>query len=167
MSAATIWRGPWPSVSADDLRADAHALSLLMDFDRPITVGADGVARNEHPADVYAPTALHDGPADVLLDGRPWREHGDWELLTGYTGQYGYNGAVMHASEFIGGGLARDILATPGVYVAVAVECEPDDDDGDRWPGDSPEARQADYEDGTWRPEPAGWAVARWIGGER
>lgn len=160
-------------ITAADVASDAYALSNLMEFDMPVIVREDGTARRMgYAASVIdpapmPPTALHDGPADVLLDGRPWREHGDWELLTGYTGQYGYNGAVMHASEFIGGGLARDILATPGVYVAVVVECEPDDDDGDRWPGDSPEARQADYEDGTWRPEPAGWAVARWIGGER
>jgi len=166
MSAATIWTGHRSPVALADLEGDYMALSHMMEFDHPITVGADGVARDEHPEGLWAPEALHDGPADVLLDGVPWREHRDWELLTGYTGQYVYNGAVLHASEFIGGGLARDILATPGVYVAVAVECEPSDDDGDRWPGDSAAAREADYADGTWRPEPAGWAIARWTGGD-
>ena len=42
-------------------------------------------------------------------------------LLTGYTGQCGYNGPVMHPSEYVGGGLERDILADPGWYVVTAV----------------------------------------------
>lgn len=49
-----------------------------------------------------------------------------WELLTGFTGQYGYNGPVLHPSEYIGGGLAAHILATPGQYAVATV----DDDDG-------------------------------------
>ncbi|URG17467.1 hypothetical protein Mbo2_097 [Rhodococcus phage Mbo2] len=69
----------------------------------------------------------------------------DWELLSGWTGQHGYNGAIMHASEYIGGALAEHIAETPGTYVAVTVSClaptEADDDD-----------------------TPAGWAVARYVG---
>jgi hypothetical protein len=113
---------------------EGEALARVMEFDHPITVHADGTV-SDGPAGIYAPEALHDGPADVLLDGEPWRESSEWELLTGYTGQHGYRGAVLHASEYIGGGLARDILATPGVYVAVAVESEPTDDDFPRWEG--------------------------------
>lgn len=45
-----------------------------------------------------------------------------WELLTGFTGQYSYNGPIMHNSEFIGGSLERHILETPGYWVAVGVE---------------------------------------------
>jgi hypothetical protein len=67
-----------------------------------------------------------------------------WEPLSGYTGQYGYNGAVMHASEYLGGRLAADILDDPGVYVVVTVEVMPTDDE--------PE------------PFPAGWAVFHYIG---
>lgn len=39
-----------------------------------------------------------------------------WSLLTGFTGQHGYSGPGLHASEYIGGGLARHILDTPGLY---------------------------------------------------
>lgn len=42
-----------------------------------------------------------------------------WELLTGFTGQYSYNGPAMHPSEYIGGGLARHILDTPGLYTVL------------------------------------------------
>lgn len=42
-----------------------------------------------------------------------------WEALTGWTGQHGYNGPHMYGSEYIGGGLARHILETEGVFVAV------------------------------------------------
>jgi len=63
--------------------------------------------------------------------------------LTGYTGQYGYHGAVMHASEYIGGGLADDILSTPGTYVVVVVNVE--DDEADEFA------------------EPAGWAILRQV----
>jgi hypothetical protein len=44
-----------------------------------------------------------------------------WELMRGYTGQYGYNGPHMHQSEYIGGRMARDILETPGLYVSLMV----------------------------------------------
>lgn len=47
-----------------------------------------------------------------------------WALMTGYSGQDSYNGPVMHPSEYIGGGMERDILATPGVYVCLVVECD-------------------------------------------
>jgi hypothetical protein len=119
--------------------------------------------------DVYAPT-LYD---DELDSDR-------WELLDGYSGQYGYSGPVMHPSEFIGGGMARDILATPGTYVAVAayysaefthetcgagsVQCRHCDatiepDGNGAWIGESNEPGNHDPED----QEADGWAVARLI----
>lgn len=73
--------------------------------------------------------------ADVLNQAK----HAGWDVLEGYTGQYGYRGAVMHPSEYIGGDLARDILAHSGVYVVTVVNCLGGDDD----------------------PEPAGWVVLR------
>lgn len=52
--------------------------------------------------------------------------HGDdhsletgWELLTGFTCQYGYSGPGMHSSEYVGGGLAQHILDTPGLYTVL------------------------------------------------
>jgi hypothetical protein len=44
-----------------------------------------------------------------------------WTLLSGFTGQDGYNGPVMHASEYVGGGLERHIRETPGYYVVLIV----------------------------------------------
>ncbi len=46
----------------------------------------------------------------------------DWRPLEGFSGQHGYNGPIMHPSEFIDGGLADYILATPGLFVAVEVD---------------------------------------------
>lgn len=65
----------------------------------------------------YAPTVCHVPEHDVIVDSS------EWEPLTGYTGQYGYNGAVLHESEYLGGGLLEDILAdVGGTYVLVPVE---------------------------------------------
>ena len=106
-----------------------------VDFDHVFTVTDTGEIV-DGPAGVYAPDVWHDDDEDVIVSSRE-----RWSALTGYTGQYGYNGAVLHASEYFGGGLARDVLATPGTYVVVVVSVLPDDDD--------PE------------PEPAGWTVLR------
>lgn len=54
-------------------------------------------------------------------DGADPADPAGWELLRGYTGQWGYSGPVMHASEYVGGALARDILDTPGTYAVVYV----------------------------------------------
>lgn len=88
----------------------------------------------------YAPDVHHDDTYDILIDGIPVDDSETWEALSGYTGQYGYTGPVMHASEQFGGKLREDVLSHPGIYVLVVVEVFPDDD---------PE------------PAPAGWAVLR------
>lgn len=115
-------------------------LNSIMEIDHVITVGADGTV-SDGPAGLYAPEVWHvDGarsPEDIDIMGT------GWEPLTGYTGQHAYSGAVMHASEYVGGRLERDILATPGTYVAVVVAVLPESDDDD--------------------PEPAGWAVLRHV----
>jgi hypothetical protein len=99
---------------------------------------------------VYAPELSVDVDADgqlLTLDGADLRDQATrqgWELLDGYSGQYGYGGPIMHPSEYVGGDLERDILAEPGVYVVTTVAClgpdESDDQDG---------------------PDIAGWVVAR------
>lgn len=71
-----------------------------------------------------------------------------WSLMDGYSGQHGYSGPVMHSSEFIGGGMARTILETPGDYVALPVES----DCGYKMDNCDPEIG-CDC-------EPAGWVVA-------
>ena len=85
----------------------------------------------------------HSGPLVSNSDQELQRQarSSGWDgLLQGFTGQYGYNGPVMHASEFIGGGIERYILENPGWYCAVVVNA-PDDD-------------------GTYSSEVAGWSIA-------
>jgi hypothetical protein len=94
--------------------------------DGTITAGVDGAPHA--PESVYVDT---DGAGH--LDAAPW------EAMNGYSSQHGYAGPVMHASESIGGRMADDVLATPGLYVAVVVDSLDGDDDG----------------------EPAGWALCR------
>jgi hypothetical protein len=106
-------------IARDDLNA-------LMEFDHPIRVHADGSV-SDGLANVYAPSLM-----DEHLDSP------DWEFFsTGYTGQYGYRGPIMHDSEFIGGRLADDILAAPGIYCAVVADWSPEDgaEDGDNFEG--------------------------------
>jgi hypothetical protein len=110
-------------------------LNIMVEFDCPFTIIEDGVLIDA-PRDVYAPElyGCSDGTVETV-DG--------WTLLSGYTGQYGYSGPIMHNSEFIGGRLADDILSTPGTYVALICYWL-DDEDSD--------------EDETYS---EGWAIAR------
>jgi len=117
---------------------EQYAALRRVEFDVPFTVGHSGNVYNPATRDVHAPSVWHDETDDIVIDGE------GWEALTGYTGQYSYNGAVMHASEQLSGRLADDILTTPGTYVLVVVEVL--EDDG---------------EDTGEYPEPAGWAVLR------
>lgn len=105
-----------------------------VEFDSPFLVGRSGTLHTESIADTFAPSVYHDDDTDIVIDSDKWEA-----FSVGYTGQYSYNGAVMHASETLSGRLADDILTTPGVYVVVAVEVLPEGDDTE--------------------PEPAGWAV--------
>lgn len=120
-----------------DLQAIEDAVARV-DFYVPFYLSADGQVTER--LDLDGPQVYHDPTNDIEVDGS---EH--WRALTGYTGQYGYRGAVMHASEYVGGGLLRDMLDDPGVYVLTVVEVLPEDD-----------------EDGDEFPEPAGWAILKW-----
>lgn len=115
-----------------NLRGDEN-LSKVMDFDHVIAVGQGGQVydgiRNK-----YAPDAFNVDPYSSDLEG--------WELLSGYTGQHGYDGPWMHDSETLSGRMVDDILDRPGYYVAVYASY-PDEDE--------PETGQT-YEEG--------WAVA-------
>jgi len=98
-------------------------LNDVMEFDHVVQVHPDGSV-TDGPAGIYAPEVTVDldsegsmislNPADIHLDS-------GWTLLNGYSGQHGYPGPIMDDAEFIGGGMERDILATPGVYVVVVV----------------------------------------------
>jgi hypothetical protein len=125
-------------VNRDEIAAHMRngGLSAIMDFDHVIEVHEDGTI--SHPRGVYSPECYVDADADGQVAGEP--DVAPWTLLSGYTGQYGYNGPIMHSSEVIGGRMVDDILARPGYYVALVVEVMPHDDEED--------------------PEPAGWAIA-------
>lgn len=105
------------------------------EFDCVFEVLEGGAVVDRH--DIYAPQVYVYENCPVDIDGIPV----GWEALTGWTGQYGYKGAVMHASEQFAGPMAAHVLGTPGVYVLVVVEVLEEDEDGES--------------------EPAGWAVLR------
>lgn len=129
--------------------ATTYASADDVDFDVPFQVHADGTITDVEGVHIYAPTVYHvddqQPPHDIEV--HPGARGDRWEALTGFTGQYSYNGAVLHASEFIGGGLERHLLEHPGVYVSTAVEVLSIGDGGVE-------------ED----PEPAGWAILRYLG---
>jgi len=147
-----------------------HAdLSAIADFDHPFTVSDDGTLSDAH--DVYAPEVYHSDTDDIEIDGIAGRTGKVWEALHGYTGQYSYNGAVMHASEFLGGALADDILATPGTYVVTVVNaqcvCEPHDTHMS-WFGtalycETEQNAYCNFECTCDSDEPAGWAILRLV----
>lgn len=126
-------------------------LSATIEFDSPFTVAPGGNVF--HPLfGIYAPSVEHCVTEDILIDSD------DWEAFSvGYTGQYGYNGPVMHASEILGGRLAEDILNTPGTYVVCAVEyiCDVE----------NPECHYSPYDRATMGCgcDPAGWTVLKYV----
>ena len=115
--------------------ATPDTLNAEMEFDSVIYSHGDGTvsdARTMRGPDVYT-----DEQEDGTWVGEVMDE--PWELLDGFSGQYGYSGPYMHASEYISGGLARHILETAGFYVATVVipipldEDEDDNVDSDEW----------------------------------
>lgn len=112
-------------------------LNDLMGFDHVIRILPDGTV-DSNPG-VYAPEldcdCLDDDCGSILPEHESAmieqaRAQG-WEILTGWTGQYSYNGAFMHASEYIGGALEDHIWATPGYWVALIPSLpEPHESDG-------------------------------------
>jgi len=118
-------------------KADTHTLyrrsvtpgqlASVMEIGHVIRVHMDGSI--SEPGDVWAPEWCWNG-----LSGEAWR------LMDGYSSQRGYSGAHMHRSEYIGGRMAADILAHPGLYAAIVIhECTDDCGDiecaqeGDSW----------------------------------
>ena len=111
-------------------------LNDVMEFDHVIQVDEFGTV-TDAPG-LYAPEVYVICDSDgQMIDGPHIGGRGSWEFMDGYSGQDRYSGPIMHASEFIGGRMERDILATPGTYVVVVV-VDPDDLD-----------------------DPVGWAVLR------
>ena len=98
-------------------------LNDLMEFDHVVRVNDDGTVTDDLPNEraYWAPTLCDDE-----LDSA------EWSLMDGYSGQYRYSGPIMHASEFIGGQMERDILAQPGLYVTL-VNYFSDDTEPEGW----------------------------------
>lgn len=121
----------------ESLAQQINAVELDSAF--TLTVFDAGVARLSFPDGMYAPDVYHSEENDVEIfdDG--------WEALTGFTGQDGYNGAVNHASEFVGREIARELVRLaedePQTYVMVTVEV----------------ASEVEGRDAI----PAGWAILR------
>jgi hypothetical protein len=124
-------------------------LNEVMDFYHVIRVAADGTV-TEPEGTPYFDEAVR----SVLVNADTWEWEDEinlpegWTLLSGFTGQYSYNGPVMHVSEYIGGGLARYILETPGDYVALPME------------SDCGYTQEFCSEESGCDCEPAGWVVA-------
>jgi len=99
------------------------ALNDRMEFDHVVEVTSDGSVI-DGPAGMHAPEVTVDLDADgqmISLNPNDIQIDSGWTLLNGYSGQHGYRGPIMDDAEFIGGGMARDIIGTPGVDVAVMV----------------------------------------------
>jgi hypothetical protein len=115
---------------------DDDWLNQVMEIDHPVRVNEDGTVTGRG-IQVYAP----ESNVETTYDGSVLKEHEDrwtesvrsqgWESARGWSGQDRYAGPFMHPSEYIGGSLAEYILATPGVWVAVVVECLRGDPDPD------------------------------------
>jgi hypothetical protein len=113
-------------------------LDERMEIDHVVQIMEDGSVIDRN--DLYAPeiNVDTDGEGSILAEHESDMiedvKRQGWEMLTGWTGQYGYGGPIMHQSEYIGGRLSEHILSTPGIYCAVAVETyEEDSGDAAGW----------------------------------
>lgn len=64
--------------------------------------------------DDCGPDTLHDE-----LEAARQAHWPEYELVSGYSGQHGYSGPVMHVSEYFGGGMVADCIADNGEHVYV------------------------------------------------
>lgn len=88
-----------------------------VEFDHAFRITEDGTITDDGLDNVHAPE---------LVDEQIYSD--SWEFwTTGRSNQDSYQGPIMHPSEYIGGGLERDLLSEPGVYVVVVASYTPDD----------------------------------------
>lgn len=120
-----------------------------VEFDHPFTIVSGDV---QDVAGVYSPEVYNLTVGDVEIGSDEWEA-----VSQNMTGQYGYNGPVMHASEYIGEVMAErlaELAEDYRAFVITTVEVLPDES-SDEYTAEE----LADYESGTWAPEPAGWIV--------
>lgn len=130
-------------VSGSGQPADANSLNSMVEFDSPFEVHEDGTVTTYLPS-VYGPEVSEDLDDDGQSVGKPTISGAGWDFVDGYSGQSGYSGPVMHNSEYLGGGMARDVLAEPGIYCVTTVE-----------------ANDPNWDYSVENPEPTGWALLR------
>lgn len=94
-----------------------------------------------------APCVSHDPNGDIVIDQE------GWEALTGFTGQQGYGGAVMHPSERIGVHIARHMSDLSQDEPLTFVVCMVESDD----PNEEPVGWCILH-----RPNTVGWFVSMW-----
>lgn len=106
-------------------------LSLRDDTGRVTLSRADGI---------YAPEVVELDPLHGLLVDSYVIDRSPWRAVSGHSNQHGYGGPIMHASEFIGGGMADYLLSTaddcPTYVVCEVAVTEHDDgcwDDCEGW----------------------------------
>lgn len=102
-------------------------LNALTEFDCPFRVDDAGNVTTRVDG-VWAPPVWH-----VEGEREPEIEGDGWAFVDGYSGQDRYSGPVMHASEYLGGQMARDVLAEPGIYVLCVVEDMDDPENPAGW----------------------------------
>lgn len=116
------------TVSSDDL-------SEHMEFDHVIFSFGNG--RIADVVGIWAPSFTQFQEHGAWTEAENDDPDSPWSLMHGYTGQHGYSGPWMHESEFIGGRMARDILSTPGLFVAIypsLIANDPEEDsEADTW----------------------------------
>lgn len=128
-----------------------ETLNATVEFDSPFRVV--GPTLIDRASGVYAPSVTLYVDRDGQGVGTEEIESSEWEPVTGYSGQHGYSGPVMHVSETLSGGMSRDVLEDVGaIYVVVPVECSPD------WK-DVTEDEYMEVHD-----RPAGWMLLKYIG---
>lgn len=105
-------------------KVTADTLNENVEFDSPFIIGAQG-GKETWIADVgsvYAPGVYDYVDQEGSPVGSLEIESDKWEAVRGYSSQQGYSGPEMHPSEYLGGGMARDVLADTGaIYVVCAV----------------------------------------------
>lgn len=104
-----------------EAKVTAENLNYVMSFDHVIRVNEDGTVSDVEES-YYFDVRTYKGDDEVWTTEYVLPE--GWTVMNGYSGQQGYAGPDMHQSEYISGGMARDILATPGLYVALTVEAD-------------------------------------------
>ena len=104
-----------------EVKVTAENLNNVMEFDHVIEVKADGTVADVEESFYFDVTTYQQEGQEGHWETSYDLPEG-WHVMNGYSGQHGYSGPDMHRSEYIGGRMARDILETPGLYVALVVE---------------------------------------------